>query len=665
MRTAALALLVALSLAGCEPQPATAIAEFGSDDFWATPFPGEHHRLPDGHIDMEGFPARTRNAISVTLRDAAAEQTGFGTTTPIFFPMTAAIDPSNLPAAIDDGSIDAPLFLMDVDPDSPARGTLAPIIGRFLLDAGPYGTPNLLAIVPVQGRPLRPDTMYAAVVTSALLQESGAPLERAAYVTAIGRGEIPTGLEGDALTAFRDAHAALLELGVQGDDIIAYTAFRTGAPTAIFERALSGARANGERITLSAFDPPEVYDAYCAYHAVATVPVFQDGIPPYVIGGRWVLDASGAPIRQREESANVWVTVPRRAMPTDGFPAAVLVRTGAGADRPLMDRGPRDAAGESPRGTGLGLQFAEAGFVGVSIEGPHGGSRNITGGDEQFIVFNIQNVFALRDNLRQSALELSLLVDALPEIDLDPSGCPDVSTVDGSPVRIDGRSLALVGHSMGASIAPLTAAFEPRYRALILSGAGASWSENILYKLSPIPTLGIANTFVGYAATSFSLNDADPILSLLQWAGEEADAQVYAPLMTAHPTIGSPRHVLMFQGIEDTYIPPPVANALTLALEIDVGGTVRDRAWSAREGWNPIESLLPHVGRSVIALPATANLGGETTAVVVQLDEDGIQDGHEVMWQRSDAREMVRCFLSSLAAGTPTVVDPAAPCDGP
>lgn len=659
-------LAVALTLSACEPgvPPATALGDFGSEEFWASPFPGEHRRLPDGRIDMADFPVRLRSNITVILRDAAAEQTGFGTTTPVFFPMTAAIDPSDLPGPIDPASLEAPVFLVDVDPDSPDRGTLAPIIGRFLLDAGPYGAPNLLAILPVQGRPLRPNTLYAAVVTSTLHQADGSPLETATYVTSIARGETPTGLSGDALTAFRDAHASLLELGLAEEDLIAFTAFRTGDPTHVFDVALTGARAHGEHIALGAFDAPEIYDDYCAYHAVATVPVFQEGEPPYATeGGRWILDDEGAPILQREETANVWVTVPRRAMPTDGFPAAVLVRSGSGADRPLMDRGPRDAAGVSPRGTGLGLQFAQAGFIGVSIEGPHGGSRNVSGGDEQFIVFNIQNVFALRDNLRQSAIELALLVDTLPEIELDPTACPDLSTVDTAPVRIDGRSLALVGHSIGASIAPLTAAFEPRYRAMIVSGAGASWSENILYKLSPIPTRGLANTLVGYASETAVINDADPMLALLQWAGEEADAQVYAPLMIAHPTLGLPRHVLMFQGIEDTYIPPPVANALTLALEIDVGGTIRDREWTAREGWQPIQALLPLTGRDVISLPATANLGDGTTAVLVQLEEDGIQDGHEVMWQRSDAREMVRCFLIGLASGTPTVVDPASPCD--
>ena len=44
-----------------------------------------------------------------------------------------------------------------------------------------------------------------------------------------------------------------------------------------------------------------------------------------------------------------------------------------------------------------------------------------------------------------------------------------------------------------------------------------------------------------------------------------------------------------------------------------------------------------------------------TTALVVQLEEDGIEDGHEVMWQRADARQLVTCFLRTFARGAPTV----------
>lgn len=662
---------LAHALVACDnPPPATARGDFASEAFWDTPMPGEHRRTADGHIDMAGLPVSTRAAITVVLRDAVAEQTGFGTTTPVFFPLTVPIDPENLPGPTDPGSFDAPVALVDVDPDSPERGLFAPVVGHFLEVSGPYGPPNLLTFMPVQGRPLRPDTLYAAVLTDALRRADGQALTTAPFVAAIEDGVRPAGMSEEVFAIFSDAHATLLELGLPASRLIAMTAFRTGTPTRIFDRALTGARANGEAITLDGpFDAPVIYDTYCAYHAVARVPVFQAGVPPYASeGGRWVLDGSGAPVRQREETANLWVTVPRAAMPTDGFPAAVLSRTGSGADRPLMDRGHRSSPGgpvDAP-GAGLGLDFARAGYIGVSIEGPLGGSRNPTvTGDEQLLVFNILNAPALRDNLRQSALELALLVDTIETFSIDVSSCPGVTTPRGDGLaNVDMRTLALVGHSMGASIAPLTAAFEPRYRALILSGAGGSWMENILHKLSPLPTRGIAESLLAYPARGITLTEADPMLGFLQWAGEEADAQVYAPLLVGEPAIGGARHILMFQGIVDTYIPPPVANTLTLGLSIDVAGTFRDSDISAIEGYRSIETLLPLTGGVLAPLPLTGNMDG-TTAAVVQLDEDGIEDGHEVMWQRTDARLLVSCFLSTMAeTGTPTIVDPASPiCD--
>jgi hypothetical protein len=659
-----------LALFACDleyvPIEPTAYGDFDGPSFWSSPMPGEHRRLPDGRIDVSAFPVSGRIPLSAQLRDAVADLRGFGTTTPVYFPLTVPIDAGALPSATDAPSLEAPVFLVDVDPDSPERGRLAPIVGRFLADAGPFGTTNLLALLPVQGRPLRPNTMYAAAVTDALRTEAGLPLRPSTWMRWMAAGNPPPDMGAEAGAAFLGALDALRELGADVDGLVAFTAFRTHAPTAVLDRAIAGARAGGAQVVFEGgFDAPEIFDDYCAYHTTVRVPVYQAGEPPYASeGGAWVFDEAGQLVLQREETANLWLTLPRAPMPTDGFPGAVLIRTGSGADRPLMDRGPHAAPGgpsEVP-GAGLGREFARAGFAGISVEGPHGGSRNVSGGDEQFLVFNIQNPPALRDNLRQSALELALLVDALPGIAIDPASCPGLSVPAGE-VGLDVRTLALVGHSMGASIAPLVAASEPRYGALILSGAGGSWIENILYKQRPLATRDVAESLLGYSGRGLSLTDVDPMLALLQWGGEEADAQVYAPALVSAPHLGLPRHVLMFQGILDTYIPPPVANTLTLGLAIDVARPIRDAGTPALDAYTSIEGLLPLTGRGTVALPARGNVDG-TTAVVVQLEEDGIEDGHEVMWQRADARQLVTCFLRTLGRGMPTVVDPAAPsCD--
>jgi pimeloyl-ACP methyl ester carboxylesterase len=438
------------------------------------------------------------------------------------------------------------------------------------------------------------------------------------------------------------------------------TVFRTGDPHAILRRAVEATEGRDAPSPAAPPIPSEQFESYCVFEGSVRMPVFQEGTPPYSNeGGQWRLDADGAPLLIREEEARIVFTIPRQTMPANGFPTVMFVRTGAGGDRPLVDRGAHNAMGETiANGTGPALEFARAGFAGVSVEGPHGGSRNISGGDEQFLVFNIQNPIALRDNLRQSALELVLLARALDEMTIDASSCPGFSAPSGDlAARFDTSHLAIMGHSMGASIAPLAAAFEPRLRALILSGAGGSWIENILHKERPFRTRELAEALLRYSGRGYRLGADDPVLGLLQWAGEPADAQIYGPLL-----VGS-RHVLMFQGIVDHYILPPIANALSLSLSLDLAGPALDTSLLE---YTPIADLLSLRSRSAITLPAAGNImnpsGALVTAVVAQHPEDGIEDGHETVFQTEAPKTQYRCFLQTFARDqipvVPSLTDP-------
>ncbi len=65
-----------------------------------------------------------------------------------------------------------------------------------------------------------------------------------------------------------------------------------------------------------------------------------------------------------------------------------------------------------------------------------------------------------------------------------------------------------------------------------------------------------------------------------------------------------------------------------------------------------------------IALPTGGNRG-DSTRVVVQHPEDGIEDGHEVVFQTEAPKRQYRCLLASLADPTealPIVPDPDDPC---
>src|SRR5262249_42816813 len=135
---------------------------------------------------------------------------------------------------------------------------------------------------------------------------------------------------------------------------------------------------------------------------------------------------------------------------------------------------------------------------------------------------------------------------------------------------------------------------------------------------------------------------------------DPADPQVYDGRVVRAPAAGEARHVLMEQGIVDHYMLPRIANATSLALGLDLAGPALD-AGAGLVDEPPLAPLLPLGGRGPIALPAQGNIGGTTTAIVVQHPEDGIEDGHEVVFQTDPPKQEYRCFLESLLAGTPRV----------
>lgn len=640
--------------------PVAPRADYGGG-LWDAPWPDERLRRADGTIDISGFANPRGVRLVEQLRGLLADAPGFAVSSTLFFPLTGALDPSSLPSPHESLEEDAALFLVDVDAESPGYGARQPLVARFDADPGPFGAPNLLALLPLQGRPLQPGRLYAAVLTTRLRTARGEALVPAAATESLRRGERPDGMGDAAFDAHTRALAALRDLGVAEGEIAAMAVFRTWDPTA----ELAAARDEVVGAPLPALDGPlearEVFDDYCVFHGTIRMPVFQAGEAPYTSeGGGWARDASGALVLTAEATSNVWITVPRRAMPAEGFPAGVFIRTGGGGDRPLVDRGPHAVAGgEAEPGTGPATHFARAGVLGVSVDGPLGGLRNLDGWDEQFAIFNINNPEALRDSIRQSALELMLFAHVLPSVRVDASSCAGLSTPAGDGVvSIDADHVALMGHSMGATIAPLAVALEPRYAAMILSGAGASWIENVVFKQSPIHVRPAADALLRYTGTGRTITEHDPVLALLQWAGEPADPQVYARMIVEEPA-SAPRHVLMFQGILDTYIPPPVANALSLALGLDLGGEALDATLA---GYAPLADFLDLSGRGRVSLPASGNLGA-VTAVVVQHLEDGIEDGHEVVFQTAAPQLQYRCFLESLRAGAPRVPAAGAGCE--
>jgi hypothetical protein len=226
----------------------------------------------------------------------------------------------------------------------------------------------------------------------------------------------------------------------------------------------------------------------------------------------------------------------------------------------------------------------------------------------------------------------------------------------------------MMGHSMGATIAPIAMAPEPMLRAAVLSGAGGSYIENVLWKKKPHDVQPLIEVFLKYPSLGLSLTEADPVLTLFQWAEDPSDPVVYTRTLIAEPPQGSEaRHVLMEQGIVDHYIMPPIANVTSLSLGLDLGGTPLDAtsAELATDGVTTLESVIQFSGRSVVPLPISGNGKHGVTAVVVQHPSDGVEDGHEIVFQTDPPKREYRCFLQAWVSGSPPLVPVAGAVDGP
>ena len=178
----------------------------------------------------------------------------------------------------------------------------------------------------------------------------------------------------------------------------------------------------------------------------------------------------------------------------------------------------------------------------------------------------------------------------------------------------------------------------------------------MLYKLKPFPVKPLAEVLIGYKTRHRELVLGDPALALVQWAAEAADPPVYGDRIVVPLGSQRARHVLMVQGIVDHYILPPMANATSLSLGLDLAGPELDTTVPESAAFDSLGSVLSFSGRRAIDLPARGNRahadGSHSTAVVVQWPSDGIEDGHEVIFQRAEPKYQYRCFLQSFAAGT-------------
>lgn len=620
-------LAILLALGACA-EPATAIfavpgVDAPDDDFYALPFPNDRWREADGTIDLSRFP--THGILVADYRAAAEELDGFGLNPVVLLRFTGALDPDSLPTPAESTSERASVYLVDIDPASPARGQRVPVIARF--HEAPTQTigENWLAVRPYPGFGLTSGTTYAAVITDRARSANGGDVLASAGLRAVLSRDGAGAGDPALAAAYAPLRVWLDEPG--GDergDVVSAAVFTTQRATAIasaIRRGVFAAPAPSAANVMEQDGPTGLRVFVGEY----TAPNFQVGEVPYrnAPAGKIEVGADGAAVVQRMEPMRLGLSIPAslgQVMPPAGWPVAIYAHGTGGDHLSFVDDGTARA-------------LAAQGIAVISTDQVLHGPRN-PGGDPEIDFFNVTNPYAMRDNSLQGA------ADAWSQLRLVEGGAIHAGA---ETILLDPARVFFFGHSQGGSTGPSFVALEPALRGAVLSGTAGLLTLSLLYKTSPIDIPAVVRALL----RDDPVDEDNPSLALCQMWFDRADGINYAPLMVRRPSLApdgsplAPRNIFQTEGFTDTYTPNPALEAMAVAIGGDLVRTPDTL---------DVRGLTALRGRNVLAPPFAHNAaGGRATAVLAQYAAPPDDDGHFVVFDVPLATRQAAAFLGTLA----------------
>ncbi|HEX5063759.1 MAG TPA: hypothetical protein VFV99_30480 [Kofleriaceae bacterium] len=632
--TAVLAAAVpaAVVVVGCSSDPGTTVVMTTADEapaYGTTPFPTDALREGNHLATLRGLNALLdRHADIIAAHFAALD--GFGVRPLVEIFVTGALDEASLPAhtaALADAAV-----VLDVDPDSPERG-------RVIAMDWHYDAERLvLQGAPTSGEVLREGTRYAAFVTSAIK-----PLRRASAFD-----DLPS--HGRWQTTAEALHTLDAMAGID-DDIVGITVFTTQHATA----PLLAARTIVEQLPPSDLvfdDPAIIFNSTAALDKVIGVATRATDGPRVglerwgndnptgiahdhvgVIGtgkmtiARFRSDDSKTDLPDDEtfsdpphvvamDTIPVTFILPKAAMPPGGYPI-VIYGHGLGASRdqllsfaePLTSRGYAivgiDMAGHGSRFDPTD-QLANMANQLTAFSGDAGtrdGFGDTTGLVTQFDFFEgFLGVSAVRDSIRQSALDLGRVAQMIRRTDLDLSALAGPGSANP---KLDTRHIAYLGESFGTVVGSVFSAIEPNIDLYVLDVPGGGILDHILTSSPEIAATAVPliDSILGPRQRVDRFN---PLIGLMQSVIDGADPLSYAPHVlrdrfAINGTVLGPRSVVCLEVLGDQVLANVGTDSLARELGLDV----------------LVPNLAPPDGLVPIASPAAGNRDG-MTAVLVQ-----------------------------------------------
>ncbi len=508
------------------------VKAFESGDYFAIPFP-DFHRVSEGKVDFRDFPGVNSNEMFRRVARQLEENfTGFGLNSAIFVPFSGEVSEESLSFSVTDSvNGGSPVYLVDIDDNSPQRGKRIPIMVRFYKGDSKYLPSNTLIVIPVPGFPLRENTWYALVIKDGLLDKDG------------NRVVPPEDFEEEYN---RGIYPFNLVRKITGNEkIILAVPFRTGVASEGLKKIYQYVQGIDVKFTVD----PDLYYAYWNYDPRPEIegkflsPQFQKGDPPYLKEGEgyFVFDSEGNPVPQRWEWVRFSILLPDSPPPENGYPVVIYAH-GTGGDYQTYIR------------SWVGYYLTSMGYAVVGFDQPLHGARNPRHGGEELYTFNFINPVAMRDNIRQGAVDLFVLRKMVEKFYLSPASSPT-----GWKIFFDMERAGFFGHSQGALTGALYLAIEDfPFRGAVLSGSSGDLILAFLYKVSPV---NIPDLFKIFLTEYDNYTLFNPILSLFQIMADPADPINFGKDIIYHHGRKSPMNLYISEGLEDEETPPPLIEA--------------------------------------------------------------------------------------------------------
>jgi len=639
-------LSVLAALAACGPpgyhptavRARTTPIDPSAEDYFAAVWPDDRRLTSDGYVDTAPFPNPGGGALFDTVRDKASHLVrGWGLSAPLYMPFTGALRESSLPSdPADTVRADSPVLLMALDPASALYGRPVPLQIKLFSAPTMFLPGHVLAVRPVPGLPLEPQTRYALVVTSALLDARGEPTgPEEPLFRALVDDEPGSGF-ADAKAFWAPLRALLDAKGIERESVAGAAIFTTQE---VYEE-LAGLRDWMETIPVPAVrDLRYVADraSFLLFEGVYDAPWLLHGTAPYETqGGDFRYDDAGQPVPALVDAMRLAVCVPKGEVPTGGFPV-VFYSHGTGGS---FESASRDGTCES-----LGAEGIAAFGIDQVLHGPRAhGATSCLGRDVEECFLNVVNPVAGRNLLRHSALDHVLLRRVVEALRF---GAPDPERRD---IRFSLRSFGFFGHSQGGLTGSIYAAMDANLAGALLSGAGGHLTTTLLERVDGDPRAMAEGPLFLNIRGQESLEQMHPALALVQTLAEATDPLSWARYWLREPPAdGARRSMFVTSGLEDPYTPAPTAAFLAVAGGVPqmIGGNV-DYEGFRFAGLAPVEA--PVQGNVAASGPWPA-----ATAVLRQFPGQG----HFPIFDDPTARAQLRTFFRTLTAGAGPPLVPA------